>query len=76
MSPFFVYIVFFVSVASSIFIYGEALSHQTVKKNPECGVANIIRLDREHVLLDAEKLYKAEIRTVTSDVSQRSKGGH
>ena len=75
MSPFFVYIVFFVSVASSIFIYGEALSHQTVRKNPECGVANIIRLDREHVLLDAEKLYKAEIRTVTSDVSQRSKGG-
>ena len=75
MLPFFVSVVFFlVSGALSTFSYAEAFRHQTDQRNSECGIANIIRLDGEHFFFDVEKLYKAEIRTITADVSQRSEG--
>ena len=61
---------------SSIFGNAGPLENLMVEKNAQCGVANIIELDRNHILSKVEKSYTAEIRTVTADISDRSAGGH
>lgn len=76
MSSFFVSVALFLGLGtSSIFGHAGPLVNLMVEKNAQCGVANIIELDRDYILSKVETYYTADIRTVTSDISDRSAGG-